>query len=263
MITPSEEIVEAAGGQLRVLKGGSGSPLIILHDELGHPGWLPFHEALAQNHTLYLPCHPGFGHTDRIDWVMTMRDFAGWYLEALDDLNWGSLPILGYGLGGWLAAEMAVMCPQQFSKLIVAGAPGIKPPEGEIFDMFMVVARDYIAKSFYDGDRSAPFQAIFGADATPAQLEQWEYAREEASRLTWRPYMHYPGLAPLLHRLKRLPTLVIWGREDAIVPLSAGQAYHQAIPGSQWVVLDQCGHHPAIEQSEAFVQHVEAFLSAA
>ena len=116
---------------------------------------------------------------------MTMRDVAGWYLEALDDLGWGPLPVLGYGLGGWLAAEMAVMCPQQFSKLIVSGAPGIKPPTGEIFDMFMVVAKDYIAKSFYDAARSAPYQDLFDSDATLAQLEQWECAREEASRLTW------------------------------------------------------------------------------
>src|SRR5687768_16382770 len=109
MITPSEGTMEVAGGQLHVIKGGSGSPLVILHDESGHPGWLPFHEALAQNHTLYLPCHPEFGCTDRIDWVMTMRDFAGWYLEALDDLGWGPMPVMGYGLGGWLAAEMAAM----------------------------------------------------------------------------------------------------------------------------------------------------------
>jgi pimeloyl-ACP methyl ester carboxylesterase len=73
--------------------------------------------------------------------------------------------------------------------------------------------------------------------------------------------MHYPNLPPLLHRLKRVPTLIIWGREDPIVPLSAGEAYHTAIPGSQLVVLDHCGHHPAIEQTEAFVQHVRTFLA--
>ena len=76
----------------------------------------------------------------------------------------------------------------------------------------------------------------------------------------WRPYMHYPGLPHLLHRLRKLPTLIVWGRQDAIVPLSAGEAYHQAIPGSRLVVLDPCGHRPEIEQADEFVRLVREFL---
>ena len=61
----TEEIVEVAGTRLQLVKGGTGEPLLILHDELGHPGWLRFHEALAQQHTLYIPLHPGFGKSER------------------------------------------------------------------------------------------------------------------------------------------------------------------------------------------------------
>jgi 4,5:9,10-diseco-3-hydroxy-5,9,17-trioxoandrosta-1(10),2-diene-4-oate hydrolase len=64
-----------------------------------------------------------------------------------------------------------------------------------------------------------------------------------------------------LHRLKRVPTLIVWGREDPIVPVSAGEAYQAAIPGSRLVVLDRCGHHPHIEHPETFVQHIQAFLN--
>lgn len=257
----TEEVIEAAGVQLHVVKGGSGSPLVILHDELGHPGWLPFHDALAQQHTVHLPLHPGFGVTERVEWIMSMRDIAGWYLEAFDDLGWEQVPVLGYGLGGWLAAEMASMCPPQFSKLVVVSAPGIRPPSGEIFDMFLVVFKDYVTKGIFDPENSAGFQSVYGGDPTPEEADIRDYAREEASRLTWRPYMHYPNLPPLLHRLKRVPTLIVWGREDAIVPLSAGEAYQAAIPGSRLVVLDRCGHHPQIEQPETFVQHVQEFLN--
>jgi pimeloyl-ACP methyl ester carboxylesterase len=258
----TEDTVDVAGTQLHLVKGGSGDPLIILHDEMGHPGWLQFHDALAQHFTVHLPLHPGFGTTEQLDWVMNMRDLAGWYLEAFDDLGISGANLLGYGLGGWLAAEIASMCPQQFRKLVVVSAPGIKPPSGEIFDMFLVVAQAYLAKSFHDPENSPEYQELYAGAATPEQLDVWEYAREEASRLTWRPYMHYPNLDKLLHRLKRLPTLIVWGRDDAIVPLSAGEAYHAAIPGSQLVVLDQCGHHPEMEQTEAFVNHVQSFLTA-
>lgn len=258
--TWSEVIVEAAGIKLQLIKGGTGEPLLMLHDELGHPGWLRFHTALAQHFTLYVPYHPGYGKSDALDWVMNMRDLAGWYLDALDDLQLGQVPVVGLSLGGWLAAEMASMCPHQFKKLVLVSAPGIKPPTGEIFDMFLLVARDYLAASFADPAHTPEYQQLYGSDPTPEQAELWDQAREMSSRLAWRPYMHDPGLPHLLRRLKRLPTLIIWGQQDAIVPPSAAVAYHQAIPGSQLIVLDRCGHHPEIEQADEVARLVGAFL---
>jgi pimeloyl-ACP methyl ester carboxylesterase len=52
----------------------------------------------------------------------------------------------------------------------------------------------------------------------------------------------------------------VWGRQDGIVPLGAGEAYHRAIPGSQLVVLERCGHRPEIEQADEFVRVVREFL---
>lgn len=256
------ELITAGGIQLHVVKGGTGQPLLILHDELGPPGWLRYHTALAQHYTLYMPSHPGCGQSERLDWIMNMRDLAGWYLDALDDLGLGQVPVLGGSLGGWLAAEMAVMCPQQFQRLVLVDAMGVKPPSGEIFDMFLVVTRDYLRLSFADPANTPEYQELYGADPTPEQADTWEYARELASLVGWRPYMHYPGLPHLLRRLRRLPTLIVWGRQDAIVPVSAGEAYHQAIPGSHLVVLDGCGHRPEIERAEAFVSVVREFLQA-
>jgi pimeloyl-ACP methyl ester carboxylesterase len=261
--TWTEEMVQVAGVTLALLKGGSGSPLLILHDELGQPGWLRYHAALAPQHTLYMPLHPGFGKTAGLEWILHVRDLAGWYLDALDELGIGRLPVIGLGLGGWLAASMASMCPHQFDKLVIVSAPGIKPPEGEIFDMFLVVAKQYITASFLDPDNTAEYQQLYGANPTPEQAETWEVAREMASRLTWRPYMHDPSLPHLLRRLRHLPSLIIWGRQDAIVPLSAAQAYQAAIPGSRLEVLERCGHHPEIEQTDAFVRLVQEFLRAA
>jgi pimeloyl-ACP methyl ester carboxylesterase len=257
----TEEIVEVAGTRLQLVKGGTGEPLLILHDELGHPGWLRFHEALAQQHTLYIPLHPGFGKSERLDWIMNMRDIATWYLDALDELGLSQLPAIGFSLGGWLAAEMATMCPETFTRLVLVGAMGVRPPSGEIYDMFLEVAKVFITTGYLNPANTPEFQKICPDTPTPEQAEAWELAREEACRLGWRPYMHYPSLPHLLRRLRKLPTLVVWGRQDAIVPLSAAEVYHAAIPGSQLVILDNCGHHPEIEQSDQFVRHVQTFLA--
>jgi len=256
----TEEVVEAAGIKLHIIKGGTGQPLLILHDELGYPGWLHYHAALAQHYTLYMPLHPGCGQSERLDWVMNMRDLACWYLDALDELGLGQVPVIGGSLGGWLAAEMATMCPQQFKRLVLVGAMGVRPPVGEIFDMFLVVSREYLRLSFADPASTAEYQQLYGVDPTPEQTETWELARELASLVGWRPYMHNPGLPHVLRRVRKLPTLIVWGRQDAIVPVSAGEAYHQAIPGSRLVVLDRCGHRPEIEQTDEFVRVVQEFL---
>lgn len=254
-------VTVAAGVSLRLVRGGAGNPLLLLHDEMGHHGLLRYHHALAADYSLHIPSHPGFGSTPRQPWIMNMRDLAGWYLEALDDLELQQVNLLGFSLGGWLAAEMAAMSPDRFRKLVLVCPAGIKPPEGEIYDMFLAVARDYLTAGFYDPENAPEFPQVCPENPDPELLEAWEIAREEACRLSWRPYMYYPALPHLLHRLKRLPTHIIWGRHDNIIPASAGRVYHQSIPGSQISVLENCGHHPELEKTDAFVRLVKDFLS--
>ncbi len=258
----TEDMVEVAGVKLQVVKGGSGEPLLILHDEMGHPGWLGFHQALAQSFSLQIPSHPGFGESEELNWVMGMRDLTVWYLGALDQLGLEGMSVIGFGLGGWLAAEMATMCPQQFKKLVLVDAAGVKPPTGEILDMFQIVAKSFITDSVLDPGSVPEFQLICPDEPTPELAENWERARESSCRLSWRPYMHNPALPNLLFRLKRLPTLIVWGRQDPIVPLSAGQLYQESIPGSRLTIIENCGHRPEVEKPEEFVSLVQEFLLA-
>ena len=262
-ITWTEEVVEAAGSKVQLVKGGSGEPLLILHGELGHPGWLKFHESLAQNYTLYIPSLAGFGESEPQEWIMNMRDMGGWSHAVLEDLGLGPVNVVGFSLGGWLAAEMATMCAHQFKKMVLVGAAGVRPPSGEILDMFLVVAKEFITKGYLDPANTPEFQQVCPEEPTPEQVEAWEVAREEACRLSWRPYMHYMGLPDLLRRLRNLPTLILWGRQDAIVPLSAGELYHECIRGSRLTVLEDCGHHPEVEKSDEFVRRIRDFLSEA
>ena len=255
------EFVAVAGVRLQLAKGGSGEPLLALHGEMGHHGQLRYHEALAEDYTVYIPSHPGFGGTERQEWIMNIRDLAGWYLEAIDDLGLAPANVVGFSLGGWLAAEMAAMSPDLFRKLTLVSPAGIRPPSGEIYDMFLAVARDFLAAGFYNPENTPEFRQVCPEEPEPELVEAWEVAREEACRLSWRPYMHYPSLPHLLHRLKRLPTQIIWGREDGIVPVSASQVYQESIPGSRVNVLERCGHHPELEQTDEFVRLVKEFLA--
>ena len=91
--------------------------------------------------------------------------------------------------------------------------------------------------------------------------EQTESNREMAARLLWKPYMRSHTLAGLLRGIAT-PTLLVWGREDKIIPLSACQRYQRAIKGARARLLDQCGHMPEMEKPEEFVEAVLDFLTA-
>lgn len=257
----TEEIVEVAGTSLQLVKGGTGEPLLLLHGELGNPGWLRFHQSLASNHTLYIPSHPGFGKSGPLDWIMNMRDMAVWYLQALDELGMNNVNVVGFSFGGWLAAEIATMCTHQFKKMVLVSPMGILPPVGEIFDMFMVVAKYYILKSVHDPDKTPEFQQVCPDEPSPELLEDWETAKEGASLLGWKPYMYDPSLPHLLGRLKGLPSLIVGGKQDAIVPLSVAETYRESIAGSRLELLDNCGHLPELEKPDELVPLVNRFLS--
>jgi len=102
-----EETVQVDGTDLVVVKGGTGSPLLVLHEELGWPGWLKWNSALARNRTLIIPQHPGFNRTERAEWISNIRDLAGFYARYLLDQNLAPIDAIGFSLGGWVAAEMA------------------------------------------------------------------------------------------------------------------------------------------------------------
>ena len=125
-----EETVKVDGINLRVIKGGTGAPLLILHDELGFPGWLKWNSELAKTRTLLIPLHPGYGATDRAEWIMNIRDMAGFYARYLKEQKLAPIDVIGFSLGGWIAAEMAANNPSQFHKMILVAPEGIRPPEG-------------------------------------------------------------------------------------------------------------------------------------
>ena len=82
MIKSTEEKLQVAGAELVMVKAGSGKPLLILHDELGYPGWMTWNETLAHDRTLLIPLQPGFGKTPKIDWIRNYRDLGGFLLAG-------------------------------------------------------------------------------------------------------------------------------------------------------------------------------------
>lgn len=256
----TEEKVRVGETELQVLKLGSGKPLLVFHGELGFSGLLKWHTALAAKRTLHIPLHPGFGKTPQASWIMTIRDLGSFYSRYIREQKLAPVDVIGFSLGGWLAAEMATANAGQFGKMVLVGAAGLRPPSGEIMDMFTRSARTYLNENVLDFNNTPEFSSLFGGEQTPQQYEEWEDARAETARIAWVPYMFTQSMEQLLENVAGLPTLLVWGKNDPVVPLSVAELYHKKIAGSKLVVFDKCGHMPEIEKSGDFIKQVESFL---
>lgn len=255
-----EEIAHIAGTDVVLVRGGSGPPVLMLHDELGYPGWMQWNEVLAQEREFLIPLQPGFGKTPRLDWTRSYRDLAGFYAWLVREMRLAPVDVIGFSAGGFIAAEMAAANPWIFNHMILVAPMGLKPFEGEIFDFFAVTIRSHLLATVADPE-TPEFSQIYGGEMTPEQFELFEDARTETARLGWEPFMHHPSLGYLLEGVHDLPTLLLWGQADAVLPRGCIAAYQKAIPGAQVAEIPAVGHRPEIENADAFVRLVQAFLT--
>ena len=250
----TEETIEVAGSRTQVFKGGSGPPLFALHGAGGNRGWMPYHSALAEQYTVYVPSHPGYDGSDQPRWVTTMNDMAHFYLAFFRQLGLDRVRLMGFSMGGWLAAEIAAMSPATVQGLVLVDAVGIRPQEGEITEILLIGTEATQELVFHDPGKAPPLPEL----DTEQQLVQWNN-REMTSRLCWTPYMHNPKLPSYLELIE-VPSLIVWGRQDKIVPVECGEIYNRVLKGSRLHVIDQCGHSPHNEQPQEFLEVALDFL---
>jgi pimeloyl-ACP methyl ester carboxylesterase len=251
----TEQSHTVACSKLHLSRAGTGRTLLVLHHDIGTVDRLPFYDALAARFDVIVPHHPGWGKSERPAWLRHPRDIAAIYQTLLADLGVADVSLVGMGFGGWIAAEMASLSPLQFRRMVLVGAMGIKPPEGDIMDQAILSYIAYPLAGFHD---EGAFKRIYG-DVSTDQLEAWDIAREMSFRTAWKPYMHSQTLPHLLGGV-RTPALVVWGAEDRIVPRSAGDAYKAALRDARLTVLPGAGHCVEMEKPDELAKLVIDFV---
>jgi len=155
---------------------------------------------------------------------------------------------MGTSLGGWVAAEMAVRSTARLASLTLIGAVGITADGEPIHDIFRMPDDENLRRFYADPGRAVRRLA----DLAKVDMNLVAKNRATVTRLAYRPRFHNPALAKWLHRID-VPTLLVWGAEDGLVPPKFGEAYRALIPGSRLVVLPEAGHAPFDEQKDAFL----------
>ncbi len=259
MTTPREQTISVGGIDIHTWVGGRGDPVLVLHGAGGHRGWTRWMDRVAERFTVWAPTHPGFGRSGDAEWMEAIDDLARVHLWLIDAARLGRPHVIGHSIGGWTAAAMATMSPRSMDRLVLVAPVGLKPERGEILDVFYYPPAELLTMTVHDPKTVPEWDALFGRAPTPAEQDVLARNREMAARLTWKPYMHDPRLAHFLPRVDN-PTLIVWGREDRIVPVVCGEPYANLMPDARLTVLERCGHVPPIEQPDAFADLVTRFL---
>ena len=243
---------------LEVVRKGSGRPLVILHGGGGIEASAPYLDLLASQVEIIAPSHPGFGHSPLPDSIDTIDDLAYLYLDLLRQLDRPDAIVMGYSMGGWIAAEIASKCSHHFSHLILVDPVGIKVSDRETRDLPDIFALpwDEVTRRLYHDP--APWQPDLDA-LSDEELTVMGRNREALALYTWEPYMHNPKLRARLHRID-VPTLLIWGASDGLVSRDYVTAFAANIPGARLEVIPEAGHRPYLEQPDLFVDRVLAFI---
>ncbi len=249
------------GVDLPLHRRGDGERLLFLHGAKDFRIWHPCHDALAINFDVIAPIHPGFGGSARLPGIETVDDLSYHYLDLIFEAGWAPVHLVGAGLGGWIAAEMAVRENAPLASLTLIDPIGIKVSGPEIPDITDVSAMTEADRNMRLWHDPAAGVELVGDPKSMSEDDLEIFLQNEMveTLYTWKPYMHNPALLKRLHRV-RIPTLVAWGAHDGVVSPSYGEAFAAAIPGARFALIANAGHLPHIERSVDTVGAISAFL---
>ena len=225
--------VTLCGASIEMKRAGSGPAMLVLHGAGGSPRFLPAMQKLAEQFDVFIPQAPGFGGTEAPPWLETIADVANFYLEFLEKFDLRDVHLVGLSLGGWTAAELAVRNSSRLASLTLMDAPGIRAPGIEPRDRAQISEEQAIRDTYFDPKLTDDAMA---RAFNPANDAVRGANRRLVERLAGRHRFHDPQLQRWLNRI-RIPTLIVWGENDRVLPLAYGETWHKAIAGSRLAVI--------------------------
>jgi pimeloyl-ACP methyl ester carboxylesterase len=259
---PAGNFVNVFGAKLHYVDAGSGPVVVLLHglaDDIGV--WELAIPALAAKHRVIALDQIGFGGSDKplLSYrVGTLVDFLDGFLN---ELKIDRASLVGNSLGGWIAASFALKHPERIGRLVLCDAAGYadvtKTMNPRALRALHLASREDIRylgpltfhdKRFYEDVDPVLKQRVTAGDGyTINQLLESMIRGEDV----------LDGRLGAIHK----PTLIVWGREDKIIPLNFAERFHKEITGSRLEVIDNCGHMPHVECADKFNHALLKFFS--
>lgn len=280
MIVPKDRYVQVGSVNTRYWHAGQGAPVLLLHGLSNSiEDWLLNFYALAENYNVYAVDCLGHGKTDKpLDASYRFADLARFIKDFMDAIHLEKAHIIGHSMGGVLALNLVLGFPNCVDKIVLVDSPGLAkeavlvlrlmalPGVGELLGALLLQGdfekyRKFQRQSWPDQER-VPDELI----ELRYQVNRWELVKKTYFK-TLRANGNFWGMkesayAPVVRGLPsiRNPILVVWGREDVLVPVSQADIIVKNAPHARLEIFDGCGHDPMVEDAERFNRSVLAFL---
>ena len=260
------------------VKAGSGPALLLIHG-IGDSSdtWRPVVEQLAEHHTVIAPDLLGHGRSEKPRADYTIAGFANGMRDLLSILEVERVTVVGHSLGGGVAAQFAYQFPERCERLVLVGSGGIGRTVSPLLRVAAVPGIEALmpllglppvrVASRIGAALLRLLDSPLGRDAEEILAVFDALPDTEARRAilcTLRSGVDWQGqVITMLDRAylaEGVPTLIVWGRHDAIIPLGHGRLAHAAIPGSVLEIFDEAGHFPHHTDPARFVRLVHEFV---
>ncbi len=267
------------GHRRAFLSAGQGPPLLLIHG-IGDSSstWLPVVESFATDHTVIAPDLLGHGLSDKPRADYSVAAYANGMRDLLSVLDVDRVSVVGHSLGGGVAAQFAYTFPERCERLVLVGTGGIARSVSLLLRLAAAPNADLLMPTFGSpvfkaGARvAAHLLRLLGTDLgrdTEEILKVFDSLPDSAARRailrTLRSGVDWRGqVITMLDRAyltEGMPTLLLWGAHDAIIPVEQAYLAAAAMPGSRLEIFDEAGHFPHHSDPQRFTSVVRAFLA--
>jgi pimeloyl-ACP methyl ester carboxylesterase len=280
-ITPTEEFaveyIPIHGHQIGYRRGGQGSVLLLLHGIAGSSlTWVPAMSLLQSDYTVLAPDFPGHGASEKPPGDYSLGNLASAMRDFLNLLGIDRATVVGQSFGGGVALQFAYQFPERCERLVLVDAGGLGREVNWILRLATLPGAEYVMPALFPasvGNWGDSVVKFFGGRGFPnAQaVEMWRSYKSLTEGESRRAFVRTirsvidPGgqsvsAVDRLYLTAHMPTLIVWGDHDRIIPLDHAYKAHAAIPNSRLEVMEGVGHYPHVEEPVRFVEILRDFL---
>ncbi|HEX5095675.1 MAG TPA: alpha/beta fold hydrolase [Acidimicrobiia bacterium] len=258
--------------------GGSGPVLLLVHGMAGSSDtWLPVLPALAERFTVVAPDLVGHGASAKPRGDYSLGAFANSLRDLLVTLGHERVTVVGQSLGGGVVMQFAYQFPERCERIVLVSSGGLGEEVNLLLRALALPGAEYVlpvACTTWLHDRVVSvFRGLrrVGLRPSPNLVEVWRSYGSLADAPTRTAFVHTlrsvidvagqrVSARDRLYLASALPTLIIWGDHDRIIPVGQAYATHEAIPGSRLEIFEGVGHFPHCERPRHFVEVLTAFM---
>ncbi len=280
MTAMKPEHLSIHGHRIAFRTGGSGPVLLLVHGMAGSSEtWKRVLPALTQRFTVVAPDLIGHGESGKPRrGEYSLAAHANVLRDLLHVLGHERATFVGQSLGGGVTMQLAYQFPELCERLVLVGSGGLGREVNLVIRALTFPGAEYVFPLVCTPllrdilNRALSWFYAAGLRVAPAIEEMWrsytslaESDTRQAFFRTLHAVIDLGGQAvsasDRLYLTSQVPTLIIWGADDPIIPVSHAQSAHEAMPGSRLQIFDGVGHYPHCEDPERFVQAIVDFMS--